>query len=486
MESDRKGSMTAFPITLLFMLLLVCLTVTLLISKPPLTGVMEQSSNVNSSPAWTFGYLIGQQPVKEPSRLQNQLELRKDIMFWAGAASLAGDTSNNQAGANRKPASRLFFPVWDDGTPAFKDQYGELFPHIPEEQLKGYGRTAYFVDYGEARFWFLNSAKLAEEPSTQLDWLKRTAAENPQLHRIVLLQKEHDPMQPEVWDRLAESGADLVLIGARLYAPEAAVTARPQAGYRSSAHPGWAEWTMSSPSGGLLIVQGQGSRLEAALPLDQAGRAADRLELDAAALRQPAAVQERAPISIGAMWRYRAGGPEVRAEVPPGLDLTGETPTRSTARLPREDWRSPEYNDASWRWAAAPFGRSTDSALKRSIRTPLAVELQSPAYYFRKSFVLDEGEASQAITEWLLHISFEDGFIAYLNGVEIARDSIREGLVDYRSLAVPHNGGLYETISLGNHRNLLVQGANTLAVEIHTSHPDSPDMWFDLSLSYKK
>ncbi|MFD0675390.1 MULTISPECIES: hypothetical protein [unclassified Paenibacillus] len=482
MKSKGRGSIAALPITMLFVLMLACLTVTLLMSKPPLTGVMEQSSNMNRSPAWTIGYLIGQQTVKEPSRLQHQLEARKDIMFWTGEASLASDTSNIQAA--RKPAPRSFFPIWNEGTAAFRDQYGDLFPHIPEEQLKGYGRTAYFVDYGEARFWFLNAAKLEEEPSAQLDWLKRTAEENPQLHRIVLLQKE--PVQPAVWDRLAESGADLMLIGARVYAPEATVTAQPQAGYRSSAHPGWAEWTVSSPSGGLLIVQGQGSRLEAALPLDPAGRAADRLELDAAALRQPAAVQERAPISIGAMWRYHAGGPEVHAEVPPGLDLTGETPTRSMERPPRQDWRSPEYNDAGWRWSAAPFGRSSDSGRKNNIRTPLSAELQSPAYYFRKSFILDEAEASAAIKEWIMHISYEDGYIAYLNGVEIARDSIREGLVDYRTLAVPHTGGLYETVSLGNHRNLLVQGINTLAVEVHTSHPDSPEMWFDLSLSYKK
>ncbi|MDF2960197.1 MAG: hypothetical protein K0S39_1932 [Paenibacillus sp.] len=484
MSSEEKKGLGRFPVTLLFVLLLGCLTLSLFLSKPPLTGVMEQSSRVDSSPEWTFGYWTGQQPLQEPPGLQEQLELRPDIVFWAGAAGLAGRNPAQQSGMSGTPAPRTFFPVWDGGAAVSEAGYGALFPHIPEEQLTGYGRTAYFVDYGEARFWFLNAAKLDEEPSAQLDWLKRTAAENPQLHRIVLLQKE--PVQPGVWDRLADSGADLVLIGARLYAPEAAVTARPQAGYRSSARPGWAEWTLSSPAGGLLTVQGQGSRLEAALPLDPAGRTADRLGLDAAVLRQPAAVQEQAPVSIGAMWRYRAGGPDVRAVVPPGLDLTGESPTRSTAPLPREDWRSPDFSDAGWQWAPAPFGRSADSARKRGIRTTLAVEPRSPAYYFRKSFTLDEAEADAGIKDWMLHVAFEDGYIAYLNGIEIARDSLREGLVDYRSLAVPHEGGLFETVSLDKHRSLLVKGVNILAVEVHTSHPDSPEMWFDLSLSYVK
>lgn len=39
------------------------------------------------------------------------------------------------------------------------------FTHIPEQQLTGYGRTAYFVDYGAARFWFLNAERLEAEPA---------------------------------------------------------------------------------------------------------------------------------------------------------------------------------------------------------------------------------------------------------------------------------------------------------------------------------
>jgi hypothetical protein len=459
-----------YKLALLFAVFCSFLLLTLFLSNPPVVGVMERGSSKVTAPTWTFTYFSKVSAADNPNDLRKLLEQE---VFSAGPAGI-------QAAAGLQPAPRSFFPVWD-GTMTEAD-FAQRFPHIPEDQLPGYGRTAYFVDYGEARFWFLNAARLAEEPAAQLDWLSRTAADNPPLHRIVLLQQE--PAQPEVWDRLAASGTDLVLAGARAYAPETAVTARPQAGYRSSAHPGWAEWTLSSSPSGLLKVQGQGSRLEAALPLDGAGRAADRLVLDAAALRQPAAVQERAPLSIGAMWRYRAGGPDVRAEVPPGLDLSGETPDRGQPALTRDDWRSPGYDDAGWTWAPAPFGRSADSTRSRGIRTPLAAQPQSPVYYFRKTFVLDENPAE--VKEWLLHAAYEDGFVAYLNGVEIARDSIQEGLVDSRSLALPHEGGLFDTIPVSNHRNVLVQGVNTLAVEVHTSHPDSPEMWFDLSLSYKK
>ncbi|PZE22096.1 hypothetical protein CBW46_006820 [Paenibacillus xerothermodurans] len=490
-EGRRKSrGWRRYTITLLFGGLFAALCVTLLVSKPPLTGVMERGQHAHTAVAWTFAYLGAAQVPHDTQHLLALMEQHPHVSFWAGSVNHAAQQDQAVTGAvpglqqnevGLQPVPRSFFPVFDGGGAGAAD--AQRFPHIPDGQLPGYGRTVYFVDYGEARFWFLNAARLAQEPSAQLDWLDRTAADNPQLHRIVLLQQE--PAQPEVWDRLAASGADLVLIGARLYAPESAVTVRPEAGYRSSAHHGWAEWTMSGSQGGQpLMVHGQGSRLEASLPADSAGRDADRLVLDAAGLRQTAAVQEQAPVSIGAMWRYRAGGPDVRAEVPQGLDLTGETPARSQVPPSREDWRSPEYDDSGWHWARAPFGRSVDGTRSRNIRTPLPPQQQSPVYYFRKTFVLDQ-EATGA-KEWLLHTAFEDGFVAYLNGVEIARDSIQAGLVDHRSLASPHDGGIFETISIANYRSLLVPGVNTLAVEVHTSHPDSPEMWFDMSLSYKK
>lgn len=472
--TDKINKKGGYLLTLLCLFLFVILLGTLLWSKPPVAGRFESTPSAES-PVWTMAYLQDEGAAYVDT-LNEQMRLHPDVLLFAGPAALAGKVERSGA----VPAPRAFFPVWDGS--ATEANMAVRFAHIPEEQLNGYGRTAYFVDYGEARFWFLNAERLETEPAIQLAWLKQTAEHNPRLHRVVLLNKE--PMQPEVWSGLAASGAELVLIGAKAYAPEAAVTERPQAGYSStSAHPGWAEWTMSSPAGGLLMVQGSGSRLEAAAA-GSAGRAADRLALDAAGLRQSAAVQERASISIGAMWKYHAGGPDVRTVLPQGLDLTGEQPLVIQSPLPREDWRSADYSDAEWGWARAAFGRSRESLASRSIATTLPAQAQSPAYYFRKTFVVDEDPA--VMKDWILRVAFEDGFIAYLNGIEIARDSIREGLVDYRSVAIPHQGGLFEDYPLTNQRNVIVKGLNTLAIEVHGSHPQTPEFWFDASLTYRK
>lgn len=472
--TDKMNQKGGYLITLLCLFLFVVLLGTLLWSKPPVAGRFEAVPSAESS-VWTIAYLKDEGAAYTDT-LSEQIGLHHDVLLFAGPAALAGKAERSGA----VPAPRVFFPVWDGS--ATEANMAVRFSHIPEEQLTGYGRTAYFVDYGEARFWFLNAERLEAEPAVQLAWLRRTAEQNPRLHRLVLLNKE--PVQPEVWSGLAASGAELVLIGAKAYAPEAAVTERPQAGYSStSAHPGWAEWTMSSPAGELLMVQGRGSRLEAAAA-GSAGRAADRLALDAAELRQSAAVQERASISIGAMWKYHVGGPDVRTVLPQGLDLTGEQPLVTQGPLPREDWRSVAYADADWSWASAPFGRSRDSIAQRNIATTLPAQSQSPAYYFRKTFVVDENPAD--LKDWILRVAYEDGFIAYLNGIEIARDSIREGLVDYRSTALPHKGGFFESYPLTNQKNVIVKGLNTLAIEVHGSHPQTPEWWFDASLTYHK
>lgn len=474
MRRERNARRNRYPITLLAALLFVCLGAGLLLSKPPVIGVAERSAP-DEGPAWTFAYLGDPRFAEQPGALAKQLAQKPDIVFFAGPAKLA-----DAPAASAAPLT--FFPVADGSGSAADDV--ARFPHLPEDQLPGYGRSAYYVDYGAARFWFLDAQRLAAEPAKQLDWLKQTAAIDAKPHRIVLLAEE--PVQPEVWSGLADSGADLVLIGARAYAPTAAVTGPPQAGYTAfSAHAGWAEWTVSSGANApaLLTVTGRGSRLEAAAT-DSAGRAAGRLALDAAGLRYAAATQEQAPVSIGAAWRYRAGGPDVRAAIPPELDVSGEEPIRGRFTLPRDDWRSPGFDDAGWSRGTAPFGRSPDDAGQRGIRTTIAAQAQSPTVYFRKTFVLDVDPAT--ISEWFLHVSFEDGFVAYLNGSEIARDSIRDGLIDDRSLASPHEAGPYETYPLAGRRDLLVKGVNTLAVEVHTSRPEAPRMRFDLSLSYRK
>ncbi|MFN0225598.1 hypothetical protein ACKTOS_28330, partial [Paenibacillus sp. KR2-11] len=235
-SSQRRRPPALLPVTLLLFLFFGLLAGTLLSSEPPVTGRAELQPQTGEERSWQAAYspgtsVTGEQPPVSGELRQLQASLPPDLLFLAGPARLAGGGT----------APRTFFPIADGsgGTPD-SGKTGPAFPHIPEEQLPGYGRTAYFVDYGGARFWFLNAAKLAQEPQLQLAWLQRTAAENRQLHGIVLLAEE--PAAPEAWQAFTAAGAELVLAGGRLWASAAAVQTPPPEGYRAApSRPGWAE-----------------------------------------------------------------------------------------------------------------------------------------------------------------------------------------------------------------------------------------------------
>ena len=104
--------------------------------------------------------------------------------------------------------------------------------------------------------------------------------------------------------------------------------------------------------------------------------------------------------------------------------------------------------------------------------------------YFRKSFnVLDKNKLACAI----LSADYDDGYIAYLNGIEISRSyNLPEPgtfvpfdeTTYYDHEASLYNGGLPDNIFLDSLllNNLLIDGENVLAVQVHNVGLNSSDM----------
>jgi hypothetical protein len=87
------------------------------------------------------------------------------------------------------------------------------------------------------------------------------------------------------------------------------------------------------------------------------------------------------------------------------------------------------------------------------------------------------------IVKAMLDIDYDDGFVAYLNGVEIARDGLVGTPPNFDELAVDHEAQLYQGGNLSSYdldmsviSNLLQNGTNVFAVEIHNSSPSSSDL----------
>jgi hypothetical protein len=97
--------------------------------------------------------------------------------------------------------------------------------------------------------------------------------------------------------------------------------------------------------------------------------------------------------------------------------------------------------------------------------------------YLRHEF---EIEHADYIAELGLMISYDDGFIAYLNGKEVARANVEKGRGKEAKGIKAHNAsGRYYYYVLKDFEKYLKDGKNVLAIEGHNVGLDSSDFILD-------
>lgn len=433
----------------------------------PAEGSMSGTAPVPS--AFRFGYIFAK---GNQADLREWMNKNKDIPFLAGADRLF-DKNTSVSLSN-------FYPVFDGSSSL--EQFNGVYSYLPADAVQGWGRSIYSVDYVNTRLLFLHDSALSSSESVALNWLEQTININKQAHSIVFMDKS--PELPVFWESLHKWNVDLIVTEHAVYAPQHLVTQEPSE-FGSGQHPGWGEWkpSMQFVDSHALVIEWQGERL-IVKAINKQGKSLDQLEETAAQFKIKE--NENLPTLVGmqSVWRYHPGGSGIKVTIPEGIDITGENPITSRVTLASDDWRSPQYDDSSWKFGEGPLGHSKSIQMKQWIQTTLPIVYDSPTYYFRKSFILNEDPAE--LTKLLLHIAYEDGYVVYLNGEEVSRDGIRTGLLKDSSLAVPNEPAFYQIKDLKNHIPKLVKGTNVLAVEVHRSHPKSANLLFDLSLSYQR
>ncbi len=143
---------------------------------------------------------------------------------------------------------------------------------------------------------------------------------------------------------------------------------------------------------------------------------------------------------------------------------------------PDTNWRNSSFNDAGWSSGGGGIGFGDGDDVTSISSTAKSVMM-------RKTFnVPDTAEILKAI----FHIDYDDGFVAYLNGHEIARANI--GTVGNRPLyndfaLTSHEAEMYQGgspdsfyISPSYFKSILKQGQNVLAVEVHNYNGTSNDL----------
>ena len=181
--------------------------------------------------------------------------------------------------------------------------------------------------------------------------------------------------------------------------------------------------------------------------------------------------------------RYAAGVPETQPAgqpvslVPPGSTwkFLDDGSNQGAA------WTGTNFNDGAWSAGPAQlgYGDGDEATVLRSNRLDTSRIITT---YFRKSFLLSNAWALTNLTVRLLR---DDGGIAYLNGVEIFRSNMTNGLVTFTTPAAATVNGADESVFFATNVSpaLLRSGTNVLAVEIHQVTTTSSDVSFDLELA---
>ena len=141
-----------------------------------------------------------------------------------------------------------------------------------------------------------------------------------------------------------------------------------------------------------------------------------------------------------------------------------------TGSDPAADWAKPGFNAKGWKTGNAGFGYGDEDD-----RTTLNIMGKFPRVYIRLSFA---GKPISDSPELGLLVDYDDAFIAYLNGTEVARSGITGSGAKATNIA-SHEAEGFDYFAIKNWKKLLVPGTNVLALEGHNTTLDSSDFSLD-------
>lgn len=133
------------------------------------------------------------------------------------------------------------------------------------------------------------------------------------------------------------------------------------------------------------------------------------------------------------------------------------------------DWTLPAFDDSSWNQGPTGFGYDQDSRYSAFIGNGTDLESsmkgQSSSAYLRIPFSLPQLDYVQGLE---LLVNYNDAFVAYINGVEVARRNAPGGALSWESTAVSvrsQEAALFATeIDLMGVQGSLKTGENILAI----------------------
>lgn len=167
-------------------------------------------------------------------------------------------------------------------------------------------------------------------------------------------------------------------------------------------------------------------------------------------------------------WRYFDGSAQNASNVVVGH-----------ANYNSSDWKHPDFVDTAWTSGQAPLGFGAVGSLTLNASIPRVTPTRT--IYFRKEFTVTN---ASEYTQLTFDIIRDDGAIVYLNGKEVDRTNLTTGTISYAdnaSSASPEDEVVsLDTLTLSP--GDLLEGVNTITIEVHQASDGSSDLGIDLQV----
>ena len=233
---------------------------------------------------------------------------------------------------------------------------------------------------------------------------------------------------------------------------------------------------------GSVLINIQGESLQAVM-LNSSGNVSDTFALKKSGTvpARTKLAHPKSPPPMPEKTVVKAEGQNVPGSDDPKTKKSGEAtpPEAFTDIIPRGDkwkymvdgstegWTSPEYDDAVWSIGEAGFGYGDgDDATQIELK-------DNKQFRIRHLFNLT---GQEDMTKFGLFVSYDDGFIAYINGLEVARSPNMVGNGAEAKIIAPHEAeGRFQFWSLDGAAKHFRAGRNVIAIRGWNDDPKSSD-----------
>ena len=138
---------------------------------------------------------------------------------------------------------------------------------------------------------------------------------------------------------------------------------------------------------------------------------------------------------------------------------------------PSSTWTAIDFDDSAWSQGASGFGYSDgdDNTI---------IPFGTQSVYLRKNFTIN---GLDDITSVILDMDYDDAFVAYINGIEVARANINGVPPAYDSGSIQdheaqmYSGGTPDRFLVTDYSSILQEGENILTIQAHNVSESSSD-----------